>query len=311
MQGRSRKRQGERALGLLFEATKPFAKPTVHFCRHLFRMPIPSAPKRALWRATQHYLAWRGFESVVPTRFGTSIAVRTNDMVQKHIFFFGEWEPSLTRYLLAKKSVSGTFIDLGANIGYFSLLASRVFSNVVAVEASPTIAGLLRGNIERNGAGNVTVHQVAVGETAGFVDFFMSPRDNIGASSVTATDGACLEAKVPMRPFMDIVGMETLRDAAFIKVDIEGCEPSVLRSLRQLRDELRDDIEIVVELQAGAMGDRLWQEIRAMQGAGFSARRLQGAYRAQEYLEREKTLELAELDERPSELVDVLLAKKC
>lgn len=63
-----------------------------------------------------------------------------------------------------------TFVDAGANVGFFSVLASRVVGErgrVVAIEMMPDTAAMLRGNIALNGLSNVTVEQYALSSHAG------------------------------------------------------------------------------------------------------------------------------------------------
>lgn len=62
------------------------------------------------------------------------------------------------------------FVDVGANIGYFSLLASKLVGpggRVVAIEASPEVFDLLRRNLELNKAHNVRAVNVAISDREG------------------------------------------------------------------------------------------------------------------------------------------------
>ena len=101
-----------------------------------------------------------------------TMRVTSEPRVEHEIYLFGEWEPLFSRYIRDIRKTDGIFLDIGANIGYFSLLASDRFAEVHAIEASPNTARRLEENIVANGLTNVCVHQVAVGAETGFIDFF-------------------------------------------------------------------------------------------------------------------------------------------
>jgi hypothetical protein len=64
------------------------------------------------------------------------------DSVSSHIFLTGVWESGITELMLALLRPGSVFIDVGANIGYHSLLAAKLIGaigSVVAVEPAPHI----------------------------------------------------------------------------------------------------------------------------------------------------------------------------
>ncbi|MBN9070759.1 MAG: FkbM family methyltransferase, partial [Rhizobiales bacterium] len=95
----------------------------------------------------------------------------------------GFWEPGISVLLERLLKPGMTAVDIGANVGYFSLLmASRVGANgrVVSIEANPAMAGLLRETVEMNGLEEcVTVHNVAAADRAGELDFYIIPDRNL------------------------------------------------------------------------------------------------------------------------------------
>ena len=60
------------------------------------------------------------------TRFGSDIPVTTADLIQRYLYLFGSWEPNLTHWISARIRPGDTVIDVGANIGYFTLLAAHL-----------------------------------------------------------------------------------------------------------------------------------------------------------------------------------------
>jgi precorrin-6B methylase 2 len=87
------------------------------------------------------------------------------DIIQQYIYYFGVWEPRITGWVSRHLAPGDTFIDVGANIGYYSLLASPLVGKtgtVVAIEASPRTFDDLLFNLELNNVSNVRPVNVAV-----------------------------------------------------------------------------------------------------------------------------------------------------
>ena len=124
-----------------------------------------SIGKLSLFNKISDHLWWLETTVDAMTLHGDLLQVDASDIVGKHIYYFGTWEPHLTNWIQRRLRPGHIFIDVGANIGYFTLLASRLVGEtgkVVAIEASlPTFEALNR-NIERNRAYNVrTVNRAA------------------------------------------------------------------------------------------------------------------------------------------------------
>jgi len=145
------------------------------------------APRHIVWeRIGYRFVFPRGYVMVARTAFGAAITCSMKDLIQRHILFFGVWEPNLTEFLRRRLMPGDTFIELGANVGYFTLLASqRVGENgaVVAVEAAPDIFRQLQDNLARNAARNVRAVPIAVAAAAGTVRLFADHRGNLGATT--------------------------------------------------------------------------------------------------------------------------------
>ena len=120
--------------------------------------PTPSARK---WlRALHSVHPWVGYNALLVynstlktlrrewsarTCFGAVVKCRLEDVVQKSIFHFGVWEPEITEIVCARLRPGDTFIDLGANIGYYTLLGARLTGQrgcVVGIEPSPSLFAL-------------------------------------------------------------------------------------------------------------------------------------------------------------------------
>jgi FkbM family methyltransferase len=124
------------------------------------------------------------------------------------------------------------FLDVGANVGVYSVLATTRIQPggvVLAIEAEPNLAKRLIENLRLNGFDEDAVCQVAVGESVRTCRF-TAGRDSVGGvlADPSATDGR----EVQMRPLDDLVPFP--EKFAVGKIDIEGYELSAFLGARRL-----------------------------------------------------------------------------
>jgi FkbM family methyltransferase len=124
-------------------------------------------------------------------------------------------------------------IDVGANFGLYTRELARLSKSVHAFEPSPKLADLLR----RTSASNVTVHETALSDRSGEAEL-MVPQGDGGpvhglASIESRLDLAGLpvvSTRVPTARLDDVIQ----QDVAFVKIDVEGHELSVLNGAVKL-----------------------------------------------------------------------------
>ncbi|WEH28533.1 FkbM family methyltransferase [Streptomyces sp. AM 3-1-1] len=219
------------------------------------------------------------------TRVGTRFNVDTRDLIQRYIYMFGMWEPNLTKWLSSRLKPGNVFVDVGANIGYFSALGARLVGAggaVVSVEASPTFAELLRANLRLNRADNVRVVEQAVSDREETLTLVLASSANMGANSIVPYDGP-IEARheVPASPLASLLTEDEVRRARVIKIDVEGAEGKAVRGLAPLLGKLRPDAEVTVEVTPSRMtelGDTAAELLGTMAAAGFHPYRLPNDY---------------------------------
>ncbi|MCQ6245059.1 FkbM family methyltransferase [Streptomyces malaysiensis] len=250
-----------------------------------------SAGKRAL--VENHLnaaLRDRPLHRLARTRFGATFAVDTQDLIQRYLYLFGVWEPHMTRWLQRRLKPGDVFVDVGANIGYYSVLASRLVGGsgkVVAVEASPTFLGLLQRHARRNGCANIRTVNAAVSDREELLTFILASSRNMGANSVVPYDGPAESTfEIAARPLPDLLTEDEITRARVIKVDVEGAEGGVVRGLVPLLDRLRPDAELTVEVtpqRMAELGDSVEELLAALTGHGFHVYRLTNDYAAGSY----------------------------
>ena len=158
----------------------------------------------------------------------------------------GEGEPEVQDALRDHLRPGMTFYDLGANIGFFSLLAARLVGErgrVVAFEADPEIVARLREHVLRNNFGNVTVAEKAVWSKASRVFFervdpAKSPDRGLGHVADAASANTIEIDAVNLDDFERVTGARP----DFIKCDIEGAEVEAFRGARRTLVEKRPGI---------------------------------------------------------------------
>jgi len=145
------------------------------------------------------------------------------------------WEEAETRVFRSLLREGMDVLDVGAHIGYYTLLASRAVGprgRVFAFEPAPGNLALLRKNVSANGCSNVHVVDKAVGAACGRSTLLLDPR-NTGGHSLGGRSRAAAGALS-----VEVVDLDGWIEAsrarpAVLKIDVEGGEAAVLEGLRR------------------------------------------------------------------------------
>ncbi len=223
--------------------------------------------------------------AVVELPSGGRFAVDTQDLIQRYLYLFGAWEPHLTAWLRRRLRPGDGFVDVGANIGVFSVLAARLVGDagrVVAIEASPDVHRRLVGNARLNGLGNIRALNAAVSDRTRTLTFALASSRNTGANSIVPYDGPVESSfRTEARPLPELLDAAEIATVRVIKIDVEGAEGSVVRGLAPMLGALRSDAEIAVEVapeRMARLGDRVDDLLAVMRDAGFHGYRLANDY---------------------------------
>jgi FkbM family methyltransferase len=146
------------------------------------------------------------------------------------------------------------FIDVGANHGTFSLVASGLVGKeglIIAIEPQPQLANLLRQSLAQSPA-RFEVHQIACGDRSEEIEFYV-PRATSGSAGrfplFSAISGH-RTIQVAMRPIDDFIDARRLPRGTFIKLDVEGSELAFLRGARQLITSIAPVLFIEINVAA-------------------------------------------------------------
>jgi FkbM family methyltransferase len=287
--------------------------------RSLSRAYVRYAPwslgKETLYRQfIKTRIAWRPGQSMARTVHGTRHRIRFPDSIQTRLYYFGIWEPAVTQVFLDVLKPGDVVIDIGANVGYYTLLSSACVGRkgeVWAIEASPSIFRELQEAVALNNAANVRAANVAVHKEHARVRFYKADAGNIGRSTMMEDghEGMELEAEVEARPLGSIVPLEKLLRARLIKIDVEGAEWLVFEGIRPLLNQFSPETCWLMELAPQRMEPGQCEAIfEAFTKLGYHGYRIQNTYLDDEYLRpHRQTHEI--LDRAPVTQSDVLFMR--
>lgn len=190
------------------------------------------------WRAIQRFLPLLRSdgstlgERVVRTKYGFGYRADLGDWLGQYVYLTGVYEPPTARIIHALLDSGDTFIDVGANSGFFTLLgATRVgpTGKVLAFEPVPVMRKRLTDNVTMNQLGNVRIQDVALSNAPGSITLFEGPEGHKGTSSLRPLDNAATKIEVQTRP-LDAY-LDELDAVKLIKIDVEGAEQLVIEGM--------------------------------------------------------------------------------
>ena len=224
----------------------------IRWIQHLARL-LPSSLRRRAWEAAaseSHYQI-----------LGSCMFIPSH--ARNLSLLLDEYEPDVTECMRCILRPGMSFCDVGANLGVFTLFASKLVGpsgRVVAFEPVPENAEVLRTNLALNECKNVLVLEKAVSEQRGTATLHLSSQCGCH-SLVSQPPGATARTiSVETIPLQDV---NELADIDLLKIDVEGAELTALRSLGTHRPK-----HIILEYNAertraaGANGAQFVQSLR-------------------------------------------------
>jgi FkbM family methyltransferase len=208
-------------------------------------------------------------------------AVLLLDLQTEKDYWLGTYEPQLQAAVRDWVQPGVVVYDVGANIGYVTLLLARAAGDggrVFAFEALPGNLERLHLNLERNRVtGKVTIFAGAVVQTSGPVDFLVHASGGMGkaAGSPGRDERYTTTITVPGVSLDDFVYRQGNPVPQVIKMDIEGGEVQALPGMRRLLAEGRP--LVLLELHGPESAAAAW---KAFSAAGYTLSRMQGDYPA-------------------------------
>lgn len=234
---------------------------------------------RALAYLAQRHLLRRRLLTGRADEFGLRLRFKAADVMGRHIYKYGVYEEEITRFLLDQLALEAgdVVLDVGANIGWYSLLLARHRPGIQVhgFEPDPETFALLEGNVRANGLDGVRAWPCALSDSPGVKTLYRYADKNTGRNSLLPINsGGSLEiASRRLDEFVEREGVDMAR-VRFAKIDVEGYEAVVLRGMGGLLARLP---LVLAEYSPRYMrrGGQDPAEVPALfQGAGFTAWRL-------------------------------------
>lgn len=184
-----------------------------------------------------------GFSRV---RKGLGSGIYWSNRVSDLRYVAGDYEPELSSWLVDRIKQGKSFVDIGANAGYFSLVAEKYLTNteqkIVAVEPFPDNVRLIEGHISKNKTKHVHIVQAAVSDKNGEVSF----SDSGNPSANTYVSESSLHKNFP-KIKVKAVSLDSLAEELglknfVLKIDVEGAELDVLKGAKDVLGSVKPEI---------------------------------------------------------------------
>lgn len=216
---------------------------------------------------------------LIATEYGFENIVNIKDQIGRDIFFHGVYEPVTASIIQNILRPGDNFIDVGANIGFFTLLAAKCVApngKVYAFEPSSKIRAMLIASLEHNSYKNVTVEDKACTEASGKFTLMEGSSAELGGTKVInkSLKDKELVNGISLDEFILSNKISTIK---LLKMDIEGGEDSALAGMqRSLADGIFKNLIVEFHPHCGLVGG--WprtKEILAMiTGFGYTYKQI-------------------------------------
>jgi len=229
-----------------------------------------------IYRYTTERIIQSHSEPIVINNYKMFLHTERYDAISHELLISGAYESYDTELFKQFTKKGMALVDIGANIGYFTLLASSLVGEkgkVFAFEPEPKNYSLLLKNIEINGFKNVVPLQEAVSNETGKLHLFVDKAESGGHSLFkSAAERGLIDSSSCI--LVDVVSLdEFFRELNFsvdiIKIDIQGAEPLALMGMRDTIKS-NDVVKYFTEFwpygleKAGFSGKQYWDLIRQM-----------------------------------------------
>ena len=172
--------------------------------------------------------------------FGYRFVCDLSEHIQRSIFLFG-YDPDAERFLRAHLKLGDTFVDVGANVGFYTLLASSIVGNagrVFAIEPNPRPYAKLLETIAKNQIRNVVALNIALGRNRTELDLYLNRTGDNDSATMVAHDGK-ESVNVQVFALDEIAATHHVAAMDYLKIDVDGFEPEVFAGAGRILSENR------------------------------------------------------------------------
>lgn len=214
----------------------------------------------------------------VEIRHGLAAGFRFNAGKSHAGFALGTSEQHVQDTLANVTPTGGVVYDIGANVGFFTLLASRLVGPsgaVVAFEPVRENVRVLERNLQMNPSTNVRVRPEAVGDRPGEAELVNADNSVAARLRGPGDEADAIVTRVPVVSLDDLVRDGVIPPPDVVKVDVEGAEVSVLRGMASILHEMAPTIVCETHGTLAAV-------VRELDAAGYEVTCLEGPLHSNE-----------------------------
>jgi FkbM family methyltransferase len=217
------------------------------FLRHAIELLSKMGINKTRLIIITHRLLLRNLKPTVAKVGGNTLFLASNESYHLEMSLFGVVEPVETDVFIKHIHGGSTVIDIGANIGYYTMLAAQIVGSngkVYAFEPEPNNFKLLQKNVEYNGYTNAVLVRKAVSNTNGKIKLYLAP-------SETSTHRIYRNEDHREHIFVDVTTLDQYFDNMYppvdlIKIDIEGAEYGAIKGMENLL-RAKEDVNLITE----------------------------------------------------------------
>jgi FkbM family methyltransferase len=178
------------------------------------------------------------------------------------------YEPDMVNTLRTILREGDTFLDIGANEGYFSIIAAQIVGSsgkVISIEPQTRLQSVLFRNLLENGAYNVNVIQRVISDSIAFATLSLAPDVIAGSSGLfRATKYRTPTELVPQTTLAEVLSLLRVARIKLMKVDVEGFEYEVVLGSKQvfaggLIENIALELHPTILKRRGKSGDEILQ----------------------------------------------------
>ena len=173
------------------------------------------------------------------------------DWVQNNLFIYGYYEKNETDYWLKRSKNAKIIVDIGANVGYYSLIASknvqRNKGRIYAFEPVSKTFSRLSENILLNKIDCISHYQKAVSNENSSIKINVGNDQNWGMSSINFHEHLSSETEIISCETLDnFCKSANIAQVDLIKIDVEGAEYNVLKGMQKTIEDHKPEVLIEV-----------------------------------------------------------------
>jgi len=229
-------------------------RPVTAWFRYYGDLGFGTAERRRIARYRRHDAV-----KTMPWLEGLLVSILPNDDLSKALYVSGLYEPNTMLALRRLLRPGGTFIDVGANVGLFSMIAAAWVGKsgrVYSAEPSRREFQRLSENLRLNDLRHVTAIRQALGDRSGTATLRVARFPNAGQNTLGASFGNS-GVRAERLETVEVTTLDQLvRDRGpscvdVVKLDVEGAEAAALRGAQGVLRDLRP--ALIVEIAPAAL----------------------------------------------------------